>query len=61
MRVVRAHVPMIVGIASLIGVDTFLSEKLPRRPVRLGESALGAGDLLYRPAALDPRLEGDPT
>jgi phage tail-like protein len=57
-RVVTASQPFMVGIASLVGVDTYLAEKQKPQPVRLGSSQLGVRDLIQRPASLDPRLEG---
>jgi phage tail-like protein len=46
-----------VGIASLVGMDTYLSVKPRPGPVRVNVSQLGVRDLLQRPASLDPRLE----
>lgn len=55
-QVVRASHPFIVGLASLVGVDTFLREPEPPPVARADESRLGTTFLL-RPASLDPRLE----
>lgn len=57
-RVLTASQPFLVGMASLIGVDTYLAPKPQPRPVRLGSSHIGVRDLILRPASLDPRLEG---
>jgi hypothetical protein len=61
-----------VGMASLVGVDTYLSKPQPLRPFRIGDglfgsqsriggrlggSQVGMGDLLLHPPSLDPRLE----
>jgi len=57
-RVVPATVPFLVGMASLIGVDTYLAEGEKARPVRVDRSFVGVRDVLQRPPSLDPRLEG---
>lgn len=57
-QTVRARHPFIVGVASLVGVDTFLRPLEPRAGVELNESRLGDGGSLTRPASLDPRLAG---
>ena len=59
VRVVGATWPLLVGIASLVGVDTYLGP--PRRPlpVRVQRSAVGLGDRLIGAAMLDPRLSGN--
>lgn len=56
-RVLSATWPFLVGIASLVGVDTYLgSPRLPR-PARADRSALGQ-DFVLGPVALDPRMVG---
>ena len=57
VAVVTATQPLMVGVASLVGVDTYLGPEQGLRPVRVGRSALGVGDVLERPASLDPRLQ----
>jgi len=57
-RVITATEPFMVGVASLIGVDTYLSNKPRPRPVRVEASYLGVRDFIQRPPSLDPRLEG---
>jgi hypothetical protein len=47
-----------VGVFSLVGVDTYLGPPRPPRQVQLNRSGLGMGDYLIEPAALDPRLHG---
>jgi len=60
VRVVSATWPLLVGIASLVGVDTYLGPPRLPRTVRVERSALGGGDFLIGAAALDPRLAGVP-
>jgi len=55
-QVVRASQPFIVGLASLVGVDTFLRSPEPLPPTRIDDSRVGTTFLL-RAASLDPRLE----
>lgn len=57
MRVVRAAYPFMVGVASLVGADTFLRAAPPKRPFRIGPSvevsSLGSVDTLRGEASLD--------
>lgn len=57
-RVVTAREPFLVGVASLVGVDTYLNREPSREPIRIGRSALGTREFLLRPPSLDPRLVG---
>jgi phage tail-like protein len=57
-QVVRATYPFIVGLASLVGVDTFLRAPTPPPALRVNESRIGARGFLRSPTTLDPRLEG---
>lgn len=57
-RVQTASGRFLVGLASLVDVDTFLGVKPESGPVRVGRSQIGLRDLVQRPASLDPRLEG---
>jgi hypothetical protein len=66
VRVVTATQPFVVGMAALVGVDTYLAPALARRRVEVGRSRVGIRDVLERLPSLDPRLEGpwpaaDPT
>jgi len=58
VRVVTATRPLMVGVYSLVGVDTFLGPPLHALQVQLDRSGLGLGDYLIGPAALDPRMRG---
>ena len=60
VRVVTASWPLLVGIASLVGVDTYLGPPRLPRPVQIERSGRGMGDFLIGLAALDPRLSGAP-
>jgi phage tail-like protein len=60
VRVVAATWPLLVGIASLVGVDTYLGPPRLPRPVQVERSGLGMGDFLIGVATLDPRLSGAP-
>jgi len=50
--------PLLVGLASLVGGDTFIGPPPELQPVRLNKSVLGLQDVIERPPSLDPRLEG---
>ena len=58
VQVAAATWPLLVGIASLVGVDTYLGPPQRPRPVQVDRSLLGRGDLVLGPAVLDPRLSG---
>lgn len=61
VRVVTATRPLMVGIFSLVGVDTYLGPPQVPLQVQLERSGLGLGDYLIGPAALDPRMRGATT
>ena len=52
-RVVVTTEPLLVGIRSLVAVDTYLREAAPARPVRLSASRVGVRDLLLGRPLLD--------
>ncbi|MFY0566329.1 phage tail protein [Archangium lansingense] len=56
ISVKMASYPLMVGVASLVGIDTYLGPPPKPQPMRVGRSALGSKNLLERPPSLDPRL-----
>ncbi|MEZ4639662.1 MAG: phage tail protein [Caldilineaceae bacterium] len=51
-RIFPASYPLLVGMAALVGVDTYLRGELPPRPVTLDTSRIGERDYLIRAASL---------
>lgn len=58
VEVAVASWPLLVGIASLVGVDTWLGPPRERAPARADVSSLGDGDYVLGVGSLDPRLSG---
>ncbi|WP_374690429.1 phage tail protein [Accumulibacter sp.] len=58
VQVASATWPLLLGIASLVGVDTYLGPPPQRVPARAGISSLGNGDRVLGVGSLDPRLSG---
>ncbi len=58
VTVARASLPLIVGVASLVGVDTFLTLPPTPTPVRVGASIVGGGGEVLGDGGLDPRADG---
>lgn len=54
----HARHPLIVGAASLVGVDSYLSQSPPPPVVRLGSGVLGRGDYVAGRGGLDRRADG---
>ncbi|MCP5310781.1 phage tail protein [Cognatazoarcus halotolerans] len=61
VQVETATWPLLVGIASLVGVDTWLGPPRERTPARADVSSLGNGDYVLGVGSLDPRLSGATT
>jgi phage tail-like protein len=57
-RVVTTSYPLLIGVAALIGVDTYLSAPRTNGTVQLNRSTLGVGDFVRRIGSLDPRVAG---
>jgi len=58
VRILATSAPLIAGITSLVGVDTYLSSRPLPWPASVNRSHIGRGDYVMGPASLDPRLEG---
>lgn len=56
-KVIAAREPLLVGVASLVGIDTYLREPLAVRIARIDVSRIGRGDVIEGGSALDWRLE----
>ncbi|WBY06458.1 hypothetical protein PIB19_12710 [Sphingomonas sp. 7/4-4] len=54
----QARRPLIVGAASLVGIDSWLDEPEPFEVVRLGRSIVGEGDFVAGSGGLDQRADG---
>jgi phage tail-like protein len=52
-----ASQPFMVGLASLLGADSYLAPTPPRDPVVLGTSQIGRYNMVIQSPSLDPRLE----
>jgi phage tail-like protein len=58
VRVAPGSGGLLVGIAALVGVDTYLVPERAPAPITLGRARLGGHHRLERPPSLDPRLGG---
>ncbi len=58
VRVARASEALILGLSSLVAVDTYLGLRSPRAAARVGRSRLGEGDSVQIVPSLDPRQGG---
>ena len=57
-QVLHARNPLIVGAASLVGLDTYLAVAEPFQRVQLGETVIGEGDFVAGWGGLDSRADG---
>jgi phage tail-like protein len=57
LKVIAAREPFLVGVAGLVGYDSYLRVPLPPQTARIGHSAIGRGDRIRGGGALDWRLE----
>jgi phage tail-like protein len=53
-RIVESDHLFVLGLAPLLGIDTYLAHEPPIRPVVLESTLLGRGDTLHNPVALSP-------
>ena len=64
-KVLSASNKFLVGMSSLVGVDSYLANRTKPNSARVGNSRLGRNDFVKGPAALDNRLQafgsGTPT
>ena len=58
LRVLTTTYPFLVGVAALVGVDSYLVKQVVPGAVRIGHSHIGRRDIIQGPGSLDPRLEG---
>lgn len=56
-RIVPASKPLLIGLYSLVGMDTYLQEEPQRSIARLGHSYLGRDGFIRKLPVLDDRLE----
>jgi hypothetical protein len=54
----RAAQPLMVGLASLLGANTYLAPEPPRGTAMINVSQVGRYDVITHVPSLDPRLEG---
>jgi hypothetical protein len=57
-QVLHARGPLIVGAASLLGLDTYLAEARPTQRVRVDRSHFASGDVVAGSGMLDTRADG---
>lgn len=57
LKVIAAREPFLVGVAGLVGYDSYLRAPLQPQTARIGRSAVGRGDRIRGGGAFDWRLE----
>ncbi len=57
-RIEKVSRSLIVGLSSLVGLDTFLEKESGPERVQVDQSRIGRRGILMRPPSLDPRIEG---
>jgi phage tail-like protein len=57
-RVLSASNRFLVGMAALVGVDSYLANRLPPASAAVGNTLLGKNNYIKGPGALDSRLRG---
>ena len=57
-KILRSSKALMIGLASLVGIDTRPGILEQPQPVKVGASFLGSGDFILATGSLDPRLEG---
>ncbi len=57
-QVLHARGPLIVGAASLLGLDTYLADAPPSRRARVDRTHLGSGEVVAGSGRLDGRADG---
>ena len=55
--IMRATQPFMIGLASLLGVNSYLAPAPPRQPVVVNASRIGRYNTVIQAPSLDPRLE----
>lgn len=58
VKVLSATNRFLVGMASLVGVDSYLARRIGPQSARVGDSRLGRNNYVKGPAAFDGRLQG---
>jgi phage tail-like protein len=58
LRTLAASESFVIGLASLLGVQTFIDKAKPPQPATIDETQIGLEGYLDQPPALDPRLGG---
>jgi len=55
--VLIAAQPLMIGLASLLGINTYLAPEPPRNPVTVDQSDVGRYDVVTQLPTLDPRMD----